>query len=40
VETPHGMYAYEEIGHSGMARCAELAGLDVTIADFNCCSWV
>src|SRR6267143_4430708 len=29
-----------EIAHSGMARCAELAGLDVTVADFNCCSWV
>src|SRR5260370_27137856 len=25
---------------SGMARCVELAGLDVTIADFNCCRFL
>src|SRR5260370_14347398 len=25
---------------SGMARCVELAGLDVTIDDFNCCRCV
>src|SRR6266850_4615916 len=33
------MLAYGMVGPSGMARCVGLAGLDATVADFNCWSW-
>src|ERR1700682_6621747 len=39
-DVPRGLcLTHREVGYSGMALCTEFAGLDVTIADFNCCSW-